>query len=93
MRRKEENHDKTWCPGTAELPELTASLDRIYKKVNADGLGEDTSLALSDDIRRVQERFSISPKAAVLLAAILENNPRNGCDDDDLSGYIGCSNI
>ena len=93
MRRKEENHDKTWYPGMAEIPGLVASLDRIYKKVNADGLGEETALALSDDIRRVQERFAISPKAAVLLAAILENNPRNGCDDDDLSGYIGCSNI
>ena len=93
MRRKDSENDKNWCPGFVEIPGLTASLDRIYKKVNAEGLGEDTALALNDDIQRVRDRFGISVKGAVLLAAILENNPRNGCDDDDLSTYIGCSNI
>lgn len=84
---------KNWCPRTLAIPGLAASLDRIYKKVNAEGFAEDTDNELDKDIRRVRERFSIGERAAVLLAAILENNARNGCDDDDLSGYIGCSNI
>ena len=86
-------NEKNWCPRTLAIPGLAASLDRIYKKVNAEGFAEDDDNALDEDIRRVRERFSIGERAAVLLAAILENNARNGCDDDDLSGYIGCSNI
>ena len=86
-------NEKNWCPRTLAIPGLAASLDRIYKKVNAEGFAEDDDNTLDEDIRRVRERFSIGERAAVLLAAILENNARNGCDDDDLSGYIGCSNI
>ena len=86
-------NEKNWCPRTLAIPGLAASLDRIYKKVNAEGFAEDDDHELDEDIRRVRERFSIGERAAVLLAAILENNARNGCDDDDLSGYIGCSNI
>ena len=93
MRRKEPAHDKNWCPGALTIPGVAASLDRIYKKVNAEGFAEDNASELEEDIRRVRERFAIGDRAAVLLAAILENNPRNGCDDDDLSNYIGCSNI
>ena len=93
MRRRDASNDKNWRLGTDEIPGLAACLDRIYKKVNAEGLRDDTADELSADIRTVCDRFGVSPRAAVLLAAILENNPRNGCDDDDLSGYIGCSNI
>ena len=93
MRRKDENNDKHCFMGEAGLPELAASLDRIYKKVDATGLGEDTMHELKGDIEAVSDRFGISPKAAVLLAAILEKSAGNGCDDDDLSGYVGCSNI
>ena len=91
MRKKE--NGKNWNPGSAEIPGLAASLDRIFKRVDAEGLGESTTVTLKDDIRRVQERFGVSTNSAVLLAAILENTPKNGCDDEDLSGYIGCSNI
>ena len=84
---------KNWCPRTLAIPGLAAGLDRIYKKVNAEGFAEDEDNDLEEDIRSVRERFSIGERAAVLLAAILENNARNGCDDDDLSSYIGCSNI
>ena len=93
MRRREASNDKNWCPGNDAIPGLAASLDRIFKKVNSEGLSDETADELAADIARVRDRFGISPRAAVLLAAILENNPRNGCDDDDLSGYIGCSNI
>jgi hypothetical protein len=88
MRKKE--HEKNWNPGSAEIPGLAASLDRIFKQVDAEGLGEGTAVTLKDDICRVQERFGVSTNGAVLLAAILENSPKNGCDDEDLSGYIGC---
>jgi hypothetical protein len=84
---------KNWCPRTLAIPGLAAGLDRIYKKVNAEGFAEDDDNDLEEDIQSVRERFSIGERAAVLLAAILENNARNGCDDDDLSNYIGCSNI
>ena len=93
MNRKEQMNKKNWCPRTLAIPGLAAGLDRIYKKVNAEGFAEDEDNDLEEDIRSVRERFSIGERAAVLLAAILENNARNGCDDDDLSNYIGCSNI
>ena len=93
MRRKESNSEKIFSAQNAELPGLAASLDRIYKKVNAEGLGEQTEVELEEDVKAVSGRFGISTNASVLLAAILENNGRNGCDDDDLSGYVGCSNI
>ena len=93
MRRIEKKNEKSWSPRTQGLPRLAASLDRIYKKVKVEGFAEDKDNGLDDDIRCVRERFSIGERAAVLLAAILENNARNGCDDDDLSDYIGCSNI
>ena len=93
MRRRENNPGKSFFAANAELPTLAACLNSIYKKVNAEGLGEDTSHELEEDIQTVSHRFGISPKAAVLLAAILENDAKNGCDDDDLSGYVGCSNI
>ena len=93
MRRIEQKNEKNWSPRTQGLPRLAASLDRIYKKVKAEGFAEDMDNGLDEDIRCVRERFSIGERSAVLLAAILENNARNGCDDDDLSGYIGCSNI
>jgi len=85
--------EKNFSSGMAGLPTLAASLDRIYKRVDEEGLSEEASEALAEDIEAVAGRFSVSPKAAVLLAAILEHNARNGCDDDDLSHYIGCSNI
>ena len=56
MRKKE--HEKNWNPGSAEIPGLAASLDRIYKQVDAEGLGEGTTVTLKDDICRVQERFA-----------------------------------
>ena len=93
MRRNDTNTEKNFFSANAELPRLAASLDTIYKKVNAEGLGEDTTHILESDIKTVSDRFKISPMAAVLLAAVLENNFKNGCDDDDLSGYVGCSNI
>ena len=93
MNRRTNNKEKCFSPDRAGLPSLAASLDRIFKKIDETGLGEEASHELEKDIEAVASRFGVSPKAAVLMAAILEHNARNGCDDDDLSKYIGCSNI
>ena len=93
MKREGKNKEKNWSPAIAGLPELAASLNVIYKTIDKKGLDDDTTLALKKEIETVSGRFGISPKAAVLLAAILEKSGANGCDDDDLSEYLGCSNI
>ena len=91
--RRTNNSDKHFFIGNAALPELAASLDVIYRKVEKEGLGEETVHELEDEVQAVSGRFGISPRAAVLLAAILEKSAGNGCDDDDLSEYVGCTNI
>ena len=91
--RRNENNDKHCFMGNTAIPELAASLDIIFKKVDQEGLGQDTQHELKEEIKAVCDRFGISPKAAVMLAAILEKSGANGCDDDDLAGYIGCSHI
>ena len=90
MRRRD---DKNFFEGNIELHPLAAGLNRIYKTVQKDGLSEDTMLTLQDDISCVSKHFGISPKSAVLLGCIAENNSNNGIDTDDLAGYVGCSNI
>jgi len=71
-----------------------ARLNRIFKKVEVDGLSEDAANELADDIKSVAERFDICPKAAVLLAAIMEKtNSSNSCDEEDMANYIGCTNL
>ena len=92
MRRKEQN-DKHFFDGSIDLPELAASLNRIYKAVQKDGLGDRTMTELEREIQTVSDGFGISQKAAVLLACIVENSSSNGCDEDDLAEYVGCSNI
>ena len=91
--RRNENNDKHCFMGGAAIPELAASLDIIYKRVDKEGLGQETQHELMNEIKSVCDRFGISPRAAVLLAAILEMSGANGCDDDDLSKYVGCSHI
>lgn len=93
MRKRENNFEKSFFSANAKLSTLAASMDNIYKKVNLEGLGEDTSRELEGDIKVVSERFGISPIAAVLLPAILEKDSDNGCEDSDLSQYLGSSNI
>ncbi len=73
---------------------LAACLNRIYKTVSREGLSKETATDIAGDIRMVRERFAISNKSAVLLAAILERNGCcNGIDEEDLAMYIGCTNI
>ena len=93
MREREKRHEKEFCAEGMELSSLAASLDRIYKRIDQDGFCEDAARELEGDVKLVADRFGVSPKAAILLAAILENSFKNGCDEDDLAGYVGCSNI
>ena len=92
MKRKM-NNDKHFQTKSTSLPVLAAYLDAIFKKVEAEGLGKEALIGLTDQIQTVSERFSIGFEATILLAAILERTPNGGCSDDDLSEYIGCSNI
>ena len=93
MGRLEEKLNKLNSAIQAELPGLTASLDRIYRRVNAEGFTDEVAAGLEQDIKTVSERFGISQKASVLLAAILEKSCKNGCDQDDLARYVGCTYI
>ena len=54
MRRKGDNNEKTFFAENAELPVLASSLDNIYKKVDKEGLGEQTALDLEKDIKAVK---------------------------------------
>jgi ATPases of the AAA+ class len=93
MGRLKDSVDKLCSAVCAELPPLTAGLDRIYRKVSSEGYSDESAAALKQDIKAVSERFGISSKAAVLLAAILEKSCRNGCDEEDMASYVGCSYI
>ena len=92
--RTTENHTETHTTSsTLELKGLVASLNRIYKVVNAAGLCEESVRDLENDIKIVSDHFGISTRASVLLAAILNYTGKQGCDDADLSHYVRCSNI
>lgn len=85
--------EKNFTPENEGATTVAASLNRIFKKVEIEGLSEDAANELSEDIRTVADNFQISPKAAVLLAAIIEKTSGSGCDEEDLANYIGCTNI
>ena len=88
------NPDKNYTVmGENSLKQVT-SLNRIYRKVDTEGCSAEALDALKDDISVVAAGFGISPRAVVLLAAILEKTNSNcGIDKEDLAMYLGCSNI
>ena len=90
MRRREE---KNFFGGSISLTPVAKGLNRICKEVEKEGLSQEATVAVIDDIRTVKEHFGISTNAAVLLAYIVENSMGNGADESDLAGYLGCSNI
>ena len=53
MRRREASNDKNWCPGNDAIPGLAASLDRIFKKVNSEGLSDEETLSAHKATRRI----------------------------------------
>lgn len=71
-----------------------ACLNRIYRRVDAGGLCEETLEGLRKDIDYVAGRYGIDPESVVLLAAILEKSPTGSLvDEEDLARYLGCTNI
>jgi hypothetical protein len=86
--------EKNFTSETGSAMTAVARLNRIFKKVEIEGLSEDAANELADDIRSITVRFDICPKAAVLLAAIMEKtNSSDSCDEEDLAGFIGCTNL
>lgn len=86
--------EKKFAAENSSAQTTVESLNRIYKRVETEGLSEEAAAELEDDIRAVAGRFGICPKAAVILAAILEmSNSNTGCNADTLSNYIGCTNL
>ena len=92
MRRREQT-DKTFFEGNVDLPQLAASLNKIFKTVDKDGLGQETFTELEKEIQTVSSKLGVSKKAAILLGYIVEHSATSGSDDDDLANYVGCSNI
>ena len=71
-----------------------ACLNRIFRKVNAEGLCKEVLDGLREDIDYVTARYGVNPEGAVLLAAVLEKSPTNNLvDEEDLAQYLGCTNI
>lgn len=86
--------EKNFSADMGSASSIVSSLNRIFKKVEIDGLSEEASQELSDDIGMVSDRFGVCPKAAVLLAAIMEKtNSSNSCDEEDMANFIGCTNL
>ena len=92
MRRREPT-EKNFFEGNVKLSRLTTSMNNVFKTIQEAGLAEGVEESLKDDIRVISDSFGISPKAAILLPYIVENNMTNGSDADDLAGFVGCSNI
>jgi len=86
--------EKNFTADNETAMSAVASLNRIFKKVEIEGLSEDAANDLEGDIKNISKHFDICPKAAVLLAAIMEkSNSSRSCDDEDLANYIGCTNL
>ncbi len=98
MRMKKEQHpmfdDKGFISEDESVMNQAACLNRIYRKVNLEGLTADSIQVLCDDIDYVAGFYHIDNQSAVLLAAILEKSATNNLmDDEDLAQYLGCTNI
>lgn len=98
MRTKKEQHpmfeEKGFISEDESVLNQAACLNRIYRKVNYEGLTADSIQELRDDIDYVAEFYHIDNQSAVLLAAILEKSATNNLmDDEDLAQYLGCTNI
>ena len=98
MRKKKEQHplfeEKGFLSEDESVLNQAACLNRIYRKVNNEGLTADSIQELRNDIDYVAGFYHIDNQSAVLLAAILEKSAsHNLMDDEDLARYLGCTNI
>ena len=83
------------CVLPGENPKMQANcLNRIFKKVDEEGLASETFDELKDEFSFLRKVYDIDDQAIVLLAAIVEHtNSRSNMDDMGLARYLGCSNI
>ena len=86
--------EKSFISEDNNVMNQAACLNRIYRKVNSEGLSAETLYALHDDIGYVSGFYQVDKTSAVLLAAILEKSATNNLmDDEDLAQFLGCTNI
>ena len=86
--------EKNYISEDENVQNQAACLNRIFRRVNRDGLTAETLKALGDDIDYVARLYHIDSTSTVLLAAILEKSASNSLmDDEDLAMYLGCTNI
>ena len=92
-QRMKKREEKNFYEGNVEISPVAAGLNRIYKAVQKDGFAKDICSNLRLEIDRLAAHFGISEKGVVLLAYLAENAIVNSSDADELSAYIGCSNL
>ena len=86
--------EKNYISEDENVQNQAACLNRIFRRVNRDGLTAETLKALGDDIDYVARLYHIDSTSTVLLAAILEKSASSSLmDDEDLAMYLGCTNI
>ena len=98
MRKKQEQHrifdEKAFISEDESVQNQAACLNRIFRKVEFEGLTAQSMQELEDDIKYVADFYHIDTHSAILLAAILEKSATNNLmDDEDLAQYLGCTNI
>lgn len=98
MRKKKEEpriiEEKGFISEDESVMNLSACLNRIYRKVSSEGLTNDSLQELRNDIDYVAAFYHIDTPSSVLLAGILEKSATNNLmDDEDLANYLGCTNI
>ena len=97
MRTRREQsifEEKNFISEDETVQNLAACLNRIFRRVNREGLTAEVMKELGRDIDYVAEFYHIDGTSVVLLAAILEKSATNNLmDDEDLAMYLGCTNI
>ena len=97
MRPKKNNclfEEKGFLPEPETTLSQAACLNRIYRKVNMAGFSAETLEELRSDLDYINGLYHVDDASAVLLAGILEKSATNNLmDDEDLAGYLGCTNI
>lgn len=86
--------EKTFMHEDVEVLTQAGALDRIYRKVNADGYSKESADILKRDIDHIGSLYGMDAIRVVLLAGILEKSTSNNhMDEEDLASYLGCTNI
>ena len=96
MKRREPYlfEEKSFISEEETVQTQAACLNRIFRKVNSQGLSSASIQELRSDIDYVARHYNIGKDCTVLLAGILEKSGTNNLmDDEDLAHFIGCTNI